>query len=311
MLEVHRRSVERGVPPQKLPPGYRRRKDGKAEPDPRTDVAITSAWQMRAGGATIEKVRRWLRESGVDLSYSRINLMFGNRFYLGELHYRTDVIEPNVSSHEPLVSPELFDAVQRVRGSLRGRQAKSPHLFSRIGVLLCGSCGSRMVASGRGTKRPGAFYRCGGEDCVSRANIEAKLVEGLVWDRILELADGIMGKHSGEETTVRLKAVWDEAERAYRKIVGRVLELELESESGAVERLRKLKGERDTAKAAYDASVASDAAAHVIVTAKTVLGHGTLDEQRDLVRAVIESVTVGRGKGTDRVKIKARARPQS
>ena len=49
------------------------------------------------------------------------------------------------AEHEAIVKDRgLFERVQR-RTVSRGRQAKSERLLARLGVLRCGTCGSRMV----------------------------------------------------------------------------------------------------------------------------------------------------------------------
>jgi hypothetical protein len=84
------------------------------------------------------------------------------------------IIVPN--THEPLVSPDVFDRAQRlitsrgafVREALRGSPQNTPYLLS--GLIRCGRCGSRWQGYrvNKGRKQPGKerpvtlYYCCGG-----------------------------------------------------------------------------------------------------------------------------------------------------
>jgi Recombinase zinc beta ribbon domain len=75
----------------------------------------------------------------------------------------------------------LFDRVQR-RTVSRGRQAKSERLLTRLGVLRCGTCGSRMVINS-----DSGSYRCGDTSanrCRRRAAVKADRVEAMVLDAV-------------------------------------------------------------------------------------------------------------------------------
>jgi Recombinase zinc beta ribbon domain len=75
----------------------------------------------------------------------------------------------------------LFERVQR-RTVSRGRQAKSERLLARLGVLRCGTCGSRMVINS-----DSGSYRCGDTSanrCQRRAAVKADRVEEMVTDAV-------------------------------------------------------------------------------------------------------------------------------
>ena len=68
--EAKRRALDRGVPPfPNVPPGYRRRDDGRLEPHPTEATTVADAFQLRAGGATVMDVRTFLRDHGIERSY--------------------------------------------------------------------------------------------------------------------------------------------------------------------------------------------------------------------------------------------------
>jgi len=99
--------------------------------------------------------------------------------YLGEIHFG-ELHNPH--AHEPIIKDRaLFERVQRRRVS-RGRQAKSERLLARLGVLRCGTCGSRMVINS-----DSGSYRCGDTSanrCRRRAAVKADRVEATAMDAV-------------------------------------------------------------------------------------------------------------------------------
>jgi Recombinase zinc beta ribbon domain len=105
--------------------------------------------------------------------------MLRSRMYLGEIHFGQ---LHNLNAHEPIIRDRaLFERVQR-RTVSRGRQAKSERLLARLGVLRCGTCGSRMVINSYSGN-----YRCGdtsAKRCRRRAAVKADRVEEMVLDAV-------------------------------------------------------------------------------------------------------------------------------
>ncbi len=99
--------------------------------------------------------------------------MYLGGFHFGELH--------NPSAHEPIIEDRgVFERVQQRRTVSRGRQAESERLLARLGVLRCGTCGSRMVINSYSGN-----YRCGdtsANPCRGRAAIKTDRVEEIVLD---------------------------------------------------------------------------------------------------------------------------------
>jgi hypothetical protein len=105
--------------------------------------------------------------------------MLRSRMYLGEIHFGE---LHNLKAHEPIIKDRaMFERVKR-RTVSRGRQAKSERLLARLGVLRCGTCGSRMVINSYT-----GSYRCGDTSanrCQRRAAVKADRVEQLVLDAV-------------------------------------------------------------------------------------------------------------------------------
>ena len=120
-----------------------------------------------------------LAENGIERSISGVASILRSRMYLGEIHFGE---LHNTRAHEPIIKDRaLFERVQR-RTVPRGRQAKSERLLARLGVLRCGTCGSRMVINSYSGN-----YRCGdtsANPCQRRAAVKADRVEEMVLDAV-------------------------------------------------------------------------------------------------------------------------------
>ncbi len=93
-------------------------------------------------------------------SISRVQKLLKNPFYYGVIVHKGEMYQ---GSHEPIISKQLFDKVQRVmeqRG--KPRKAKEKLAFAFRGVFTCGECG-RAITAEKKTKKSGrtyAYYRC-------------------------------------------------------------------------------------------------------------------------------------------------------
>ena len=134
--------------------------------------------------------------------------MLRSRMYLGEIHFGE---LHNLNAHEAIIKDRrLFERVQR-RTVSRGRQAKSERLLARLGVLRCGTCGSRMVINS-----DSGSYRCGdtsADRCRRRAAVKADRVEAMVLDavRAYSVTADARGRASGRQ---RIREADDAIERA-------------------------------------------------------------------------------------------------
>ena len=300
--DAKRRAVERGVPPfPNIPPGYRRGKSGSIEKDPATARVVAKAFRLRAQGATVKDVREHLRRHGVERSYHGVQSMLSSRIYLGELRFGEYV---NDDPRLALVERRVWQAVQRMR-SPRGRRAKSQRLLARLGVLRCGTCGARMVigSTDQNGKRH-YFYRCPPiGDCPRRVTISADVAERVVVEEVRRLLEGVRGTANIaggiEEAAQELDLQECELDAAVRAFSG------LEDVEAARQRLLELREARDAARERL-ARLRAAAQPALTVSASGDWDLLTLDEQRDLIRAVVDRAVVLPGRGEGRITVKAR-----
>lgn len=298
-VEAKRRAVENGIPPFPRLPFYLRRRNGRGavEHDQRKARLMRESIRMRLDGATITTVRGYLRKNRVRISYHGVQSLFSSRLLLGELRFGSMV---NTDAFPPVIDPGTWQRLQRVSVP-RGRRAKSERLLARLGVLRCGTCGSRMVVGS--SQGQYGLYRCPPVgDCPQRVTISAQVAEHAVVEAVQELLAGIEGRASVEggvrDAANELERRQVELEAAIRTLAG------LEDEAAARERLQELRVARDEARERHDQLAAASAPA-------ATLSSGdwdalTLDERRALIVAVVERAVVRPGRGSDRITVEAR-----
>ena len=293
--EAQRLAVAEGrVPYEHGPPGYEV-EGGRLVPDADAP-AVRRAFEMRGEGATIREVRAFLRSSGIERGFSSIQRMLANRTYLGELHFGALA---NITSHEALVSREVWEAAQRAEK--RGPRPRSDRLLARLGVLRCASCGSRLVVgvqTSKGRRYP--FYRCPPTgDCSSRPTIGAEIVEAFVVDRVRDRLVGIKESASAENEAVAA----DARERAAQERVDKLIRAfaDMPDEPAALEAIREAREERDAA--AAEAHRLRGLRSALTVSGALDWDRLSLKARRALVAAVVESVTVGKGRGLERLAL--------
>jgi site-specific DNA recombinase len=293
--DAQRRAVERGVLPwPNVPPGYRRGDDGKLVPHPTEATIVAEAFRMRAEGKRVKDVRAYLVANGIARSYHGVSSLLASSVVLGEIHFGKLV---NLKAHPPIVDHDIFRKVQAMAVA-RGPKPKSERLLARQGVLLCGSCGSRMVI---GTAKKQYYsYRCPPTgDCTERMSISADIAEQVVTERVRAALADIEGRASAE-TNVR--EAEQELENAKQALAGAVAMLTgLEDIEGTQKRLSELRQARDEAQARLDQLGGTQAA--LTVTASKDWDRLTLDERRALIRATVERASVAPGRGPDRIAV--------
>ena len=179
--------AQRGLWPVGRPPyGYKRgkRHDNKLYVDPERAENVRQVFvRYRAGVGATELARAY------KMHKNSILYMLRNRTYLGLICYDGKEYR---GQHEAMVSPDLFDAAQRLlpgtRHAPRPKAQKYPYILA--GLVYC-DCGKRMTpASAYGRNGRYNYYQCTDtKDCRQRVRaekVEAKVLDTLATMRISE-----------------------------------------------------------------------------------------------------------------------------
>lgn len=143
-----------------------------------------------------------------------------------KLHKRksTDKDEQYVflNTHEPIISQELWDTVQRRRNRVNRASAWGSHTHRLSGYLYCADCGRRMTLQTHYSKKDGSVqysYRCGGyasvvNSCTSHS-VSADNIEALILSSVKRFSRFVL--QDEQAFAAELQALWNEKQEAKPK----------------------------------------------------------------------------------------------
>lgn len=149
--------------------------------DPDKAPTVVSMFERKLDGDTLGDIAHWFSDNGgsPNTARSTIQRMLANRVYIGESYsgeFR------NKSAHPAIVSRELFDRVNAIKGRIPKHDGSLSSQCLLSGLVYCQSCGHRMQVCSMGTN-PG--YVCRTLNCSARAGITANIIEQFVVARVL------------------------------------------------------------------------------------------------------------------------------
>jgi site-specific DNA recombinase len=162
--------AQQGHWPSFAPIGYRNVKDGQGRKvitgDPEAGSLVTCVFDWHASGlhslkdvtAMARNAGMRYRRSGRPISVSTVHGILRNRLYAGTFEWRGEVY---AGMHEPVVSTDIWDAVQQTLDERSSANIRTkPHFFPFTGLIKCGHCGCALVAQKQKGKY--IYYRCSG-----------------------------------------------------------------------------------------------------------------------------------------------------
>src|SRR5215471_1036167 len=143
LSNTQKNSIMAGIPIGTIPPGY-----AKDEVTRRLHVVEAEAevmrevFKMRADGASLSLVRRYMRRHGIVRSLNSVRKLLHSEAYLGHLVWGKGARQVrNDDSHRAIISRDLFDRVGRIKSDSEQFRAvpgrKSTLLLSGLRVRRC------------------------------------------------------------------------------------------------------------------------------------------------------------------------------
>ena len=139
--------------------GYHTEGAVPVSPDPAEARAVRGAYLLRADGASLGHVRRWLHDEGYRprgggdyFAASTVRRMLSNPLYAGMVEADGQVI---AGRHEAIVPRDVWDRVQALHAHAATVTRYRVGLVA--GLVVCATCGYRMQAF---TLRGERYYRC-------------------------------------------------------------------------------------------------------------------------------------------------------
>lgn len=168
-----RAKCEMGWRPGMPPIGYWNRamagvKDIIVDPE-RGPIVQEMFERVAKNGDSGKTLKKWLdtcltTRASKKVTLSQIYMMLKNPFYYGEFEYPINSGNRYKGAHQPLISREIFDKVQKqLAAPKRGWGFK---IFAFKDLFKCGSCGSNIIGEDRWRKRKArppvhhTYYHC-------------------------------------------------------------------------------------------------------------------------------------------------------
>ncbi len=205
-----REKVAQGGYPHWAPIGYLN-SNGSVIPDPEKRHFIRKIFELYTSGSySLRDIAHQMYDEGLRTKYgkrvfpSEIHHVIKNPFYTGATPYKGQIYP---GKHEPIVSVELFDKVQDMRGN-RPQDKGNKHKFALRGFLTCGECGCKITAE---VQRGHTYYRC----TKSKGNCDQKYIrEEALTEQISDILDDL--KLNRELLDLMLKATKETKNEEYR-----------------------------------------------------------------------------------------------
>ena len=289
--------------------------------DPATAPRVRLAWQMRAAGASYEDIQEATRLFAARNSWVGF---FRNKTYLGMIKCG-DLEIPD--GHEPLCTPEQWEAVQRSSAPRRRSKpwsATTTYLLS--GLVECGYCGSACSGSADNrSSRPNEwrYYVCGKRkrhrwDSCELKKADADRLEKAVVDQVSEhvltpdflrwMLDQVRASFSAEELDKQIAEKQAQVSQLDRTISSLVDAIETAPAAALARRLAEREQERQLllaevaaleAKRSYYQSIQIDDATLAILVGE--LRRGLLGDPatvRETLGRVVKKVVLKNDGGT-------------
>ena len=210
-----RARAKAGLWPSTAPTGYLdseiKGEECKKILDPRLAPVVKEMFEKVAyDGYTNRQLFFWLQDEGIKtragktMNYGTIHEILNRTFYYGEFEYPKKSGNWYVGVHEPIITKELFDKVQKVLKSHSKnrsyvRRGKEPFVFARF--MNCGVCGSGIIADEH-FKRPNngkvhryVYYHCSDAKTHECPDKGSYLEEKLLIKQIIDLIGTLDNKY--------------------------------------------------------------------------------------------------------------------
>ncbi len=206
--------AEQGEWPHRAPLGYLNDRDSqKIVVDRERGPIIKMLFELYATGqysiSLLQKEAKILglkyRGKGQYVSRSWIEKLLKNPIYTGRFRWKKEMYQ---GSHEPLITYELFDQVQKIISN-KSKPKPRTHNFAFRGLLTCGYCGCAITAEIKKDKY--IYYRCtNGKGKCSQAYIPESKLSSLLAETVKQVT---IDSNSAEEIRTALKDSLDKIQQ--------------------------------------------------------------------------------------------------
>lgn len=262
--------------------------------DPPAAEKVRRAFADRLAGKPVSAIA-----SDLGMTTSGARALLRNRLYLGELRVRSYV---NTTTPDPIVEPDLWEAVQHARITRPPKRSAHPALLASL--VRCAGCGHVMA-------RSGVSYACARHHsdgrCPEPASITARILDEHVTRVALWELTQVHGRSARADTRIpSLRANLRDAERELAAYLEAVQAAGLTADTFAAG-ARKRQGEVDAAREALTIALAATPA-QLPGDAVAIWPSLNGTERNHLLGGLLEAVVVRKAGRGNAVPVAGRAR---
>ena len=216
-------------------------KDGQLIPNPLEAMQVEEIFRMYQRGLSVAKIMDELNQRDIPSRKGKwtdksIRSLLRNKTYCGWIKYHDEWYE---GSHEPLVSSEMYESVNALMDSRRGKKTPKSGNIGRAssiltGHLMCGCCGAKFgtrTLSQKSKRNPSVTFRYRQYVCYSKLKVKEYLVkdancqnrnwnadelEGIIFGEISKLSLDA-GKMETKKDSSKMDALKDELRKLDRQ----------------------------------------------------------------------------------------------
>lgn len=227
--------LKQGFYPMPAPLGYLDAGAGKPKiPDPERAPLIKKAFELYSTGKYSqvalgeELYQLGLRKkNGKRLDQNTLSRILRSPFYMGLIHIEKNN-ETYLGVHQPLISKNLFEQVQRVlSGNFTG--VRISHNFPFRQLFWCKLCGRSLIPE---TQKGHVYYRCQNKRCPTKGIRQEPMEQGII--------EKIVGVDLSPEQHDYLKQKFDEFQQNWGQKSQQAIEAEEMQLSQVKDRLNRL-----------------------------------------------------------------------
>lgn len=297
-----------------VPVGYEYR-DGKLDVVPYEAMQIREAFDLYLAGTPVRRIETIFWERGYVHKYGkwsgrRLHDVLTNDIYIGNITYQGKTVS---GQHEPIVSREIFAAVQERIAATHYSKAHEASRYLLTGFVFCARCGARYGSQIRRTKYGEyRYYACYSRHKVAQRMIRDPNCTNKTW-RMEELDAAVLGEisklaldPSGVAQRIRQADAPDPEAAILAEVrktdaqISRLLDLyaigsidpaQIAEKTKALQN-RKAALERQLSEIRAKAKTSPIYAAKLIRTFPDVLAAGNAEQLRSVVLALIERIDI-------------------
>ena len=309
--EAHAQRVKRGLPHHGRPRlGYTYTREKGYEVDPMTGPALRQMYLDYISGVPLTRITEQSAALGGPANIDGVRYMLDNGFASGKVRYRGELLP---GAHEPLVSPEEFEAYQRARKRRSGRQRAEAADFSLSGLVRCW-CGQTMWGNTRtlnGVDQSRYLCATSKASRTHTNSIAVRIIESEVLSWLESVAEGVNAKAGKAVKPPKVRSSRKQVEAAVSKNAARIDSLTLKWLDGEVEKevhdrlMATLKKERATLEEKLAEEKAKEQAPKDVALVPDLLGHWDRmpsQVKREVLSKLLSKVTVQKAGAEGRVQ---------